>query len=113
MYVSAACHLKIVLSHLGISSSYPEVLDPGQQVSDNTISSIKKWIEKCVHNHEECHLQANSDQPESNEGLPTRLLDLAPSHGLDFVTLREKTEVNPRTQYTTLSHCWCVFLSLD
>lgn len=47
-----------------------------------------------------------SPRPETVHHLPTRLLNLNPQCGRQYVTLVSTTLLDPRVRYVTLSHCW-------
>jgi hypothetical protein len=75
------------------------------RVSGNTSSKeafklAKGWLSSCLVNHERCRRQGDA----SNENMPTRLLDVSPTHG--DVKLIETREMTSPAPYICLSHCW-------
>ena len=70
--------------------------------SDETLSQITAWFHDCVHNHSACARKRNAQQ----ETLPTRLIDIRSTDGLEEPRLRTIREDSSGLQYATLSHCW-------
>jgi hypothetical protein len=71
----------------------------GNTGSDETISQIYEWIERCTKTHAVC-----------NEGreemwMPTRLLEISNISGDLSVHLRDRSQLQC-SRYLTLSHCW-------
>lgn len=77
----------------------------GSRITRSTLDSMKIWISDCLQKHVRCSgVRYNLRTMPGPRRLPTRLLDLLPECGLDFVTLMGSSSLDHSVDYMTLSH---------
>lgn len=71
------------------------------------MQQLRQWLNACCTSHKEC-TSAGGFNPSIDDDeffLPTRLVDIQ-STDTGHARLCERNDIDPSSQYLTLSHCW-------